>query len=126
MSARYRALAGRGVRVQRPLWASTSTKDPTYPPLYYVEALVAPDTIDTMPPEALEAYRRQGDPRIRIDQDLPGARAAFRQLGELGLDVEGLFRELEEEGIRKFIDSYGAIERSIEEKLAASAVGAEV
>ncbi len=122
-SARFRALAGRGVGLQRPLWASTSTKDPAYPALYYVEALVAPDTIDTMPPETLEAYKRHGDPRIRIDQELPAARAAFRQLGELGLDAEGLFRDLEEEGIRKFIESHGAIERSIEEKLAASAVG---
>src|SRR5205085_6441436 len=53
---RYRALAARGVRRQRPLWASTSTKDPAYPPLYYVEALVAPDSVDTMPPETFEAY----------------------------------------------------------------------
>jgi transaldolase len=120
---RYRALARRGVRLQRPLWASTSTKDPAYPALYYVEALVAPDSIDTMPPETLEAYRNHGDPRIRIDQDLPGARAAFRQLGEIGLDEGALFRRLEEEGIRKFIESHDAISRSIEEKLGALAVG---
>lgn len=122
-SARFKALAARGLRLQCPLWASTSTKDPAYPALYYVEALVAPDSVDTMPPETLEAYRRHGDPRIRIDDDLPGALAAFRQLEDLGLDEEELFRELEDEGIRKFIDSYGAIARSIEEKLAVRAVG---
>jgi transaldolase len=116
-SPRFRELARKGVQLQRPLWASTSTKDPAYPALYYVEALVALDSIDTMPPETLEAYRHHGDPRIRIDQDLPGARAVFRQLGELGLDEEALFRRLEEEGIRKFIESNEAISRSIEDKL---------
>jgi transaldolase len=122
-SARFRALARKGVQLQRPLWASTSAKAPAYPALYYVEALVAPDSIDTMPPETLEAYRDHGDPRIRIDQDLPRARAAFRQLGELGLDEEALFRDLEEEGIRKFIESYEAISRSIEEKIKALTAG---
>jgi transaldolase len=119
-SARFRALARRGVRIQRPLWASTSAKDPAYPALYYVEALVAPDSIDTMPPETLEAYRDHGDPRVRIDQDLPSAHAAFRWLRELGIDEEGVFRELEDEGIRKFIASHEGVARSIEEKLEAS------
>jgi transaldolase len=122
-SARFRALAARGARVQRPLWASTSAKDPAYPALYYVEALVAPDSIDTMPPETLEAYRDHGDPRVRIEHDLPEAHAAFRRLGELGLDEERLFRELEEEGIRKFVASHEAIARSIEGKLKALTVG---
>lgn len=121
-SVRFRELAARGARVQRPLWASTSAKDPAYPDLYYVEALVAPGSIDTMPPETLEAYRDHGDPRVRIDQDLPEAHAAFRRLGELGLDEEGLFRELEEEGIRKFIASHAAVAGSIEEKLEALTV----
>lgn len=113
----FRALAARGVRLQRPLWASTSTKDPAYPALYYVEALVAPDSVDTMPPETLEAYRDHGDPRVRIDEDLAGAHAAFRSLEELGIDEARVFRELEEEGVRKFIDSYGAVVRSIKERL---------
>ena len=62
----------KGARLQRPLWASTSTKDPAYPDLYYVEALVAPDTVDTMPPETFEAYRDHGDPKVRIHDDLDG------------------------------------------------------
>ena len=118
-TARFRALANRGARLQRPLWASTSAKDPVYPALYYVEALVAPDSVDTMPPETLAAYRDHGDPRVRIDQDLSEAHAAFRRLEDLGLDVDQLFRELEEEGIRKFIESHEAIARSISEKLRA-------
>ena len=117
--ARFRALAARGVRIQRPLWASTSTKDPAYPALYYVEALVAPDSVDTMPPETLKTYREHGDPRVRIDEDLAGAHAAFRQLGELGIDEEGVFRDLEEEGVRKFTDSYDAVLQSIQERLKA-------
>jgi transaldolase len=112
---RFQALAARGVGLQRPLWASTSTKDPAYPALYYVEALIAPDTVDTMPPETLETYRDHGDPRVRIQEDLAGARVSFRQLGDLGIGEE-IFRELEEQGIKKFADSYNAILQSIQEK----------
>ena len=122
-SVRFRALADRGARLQRPLWASTSAKDPAYPALYYVEALIAPDSIDTMPPETLDAYRDHGVPRVRIDEDLPEAHAAFRRLGDLGLDEAALFRELEEEGIRKFVASHQAVARSIDEKLKAPTVG---
>ena len=112
---RFQELAERGVRLQRPLWASTSTKDPAYPALYYVEALIAPDTVDTMPPETLETYRDHGDPRVRIQEDLAGAHAAFRQLADLGIGEE-IFCELEEQGIRKFADSYDAILQGIQEK----------
>jgi transaldolase/transaldolase/glucose-6-phosphate isomerase len=104
------------VKRQKPLWASTSTKDPSLPDLYYVEALIAPDTVDTMPPETLEAYRDHGDPKVRIREDLDGARAAFRGLKELGVDEAGIFRELEEEGIRKFSDSYDSLMKTLGEK----------
>lgn len=114
--ARFAALAQKGVKRQKPLWASTSTKDPSLPDLYYVEALIAPDTVDTMPPETLEAYRDHGDPKVRIREDLDGARAAFRGLKELGVDEAGIFRELEEEGIRKFSDSYDSLMKTLGEK----------
>ncbi|HYK41804.1 MAG TPA: transaldolase, partial [Thermoanaerobaculia bacterium] len=113
---RFAPLSRAGVKRQKPLWASTSTKDPSLPDLYYVEALVAPDTIDTMPPETLEAYRDHGDPKIRIEDDLPGARAAFRGLEELGIDQAGIFRDLEEEGVRKFSDSYDSLMKTLGEK----------
>jgi transaldolase len=115
-SPRFAALKSRGVKVQRPLWASTSTKDPKYPELYYVEALVAPDTVDTMPPETFEAYRSKGDPRIRIHDDLPGARAAFEGLAAVGIDEKRIFRELEDEGVQKFSDSYDALLKALAEK----------
>lgn len=115
-SERFARLKERNVRVQRPLWASTSTKDPAYPDLYYVEALIAPDTVDTMPPETLEAYRDHGNPRVRIHDDLPGARAVFEGLKQLRIDERQIFRELEEEGVKKFSDSYDSLMKALEEK----------
>jgi len=115
-AARFATLRKSGVALQRPLWASTSTKDPAYPDLYYVEALIAPDTVDTLPPETLEAYRDHGDPKIRIAEDLAGARHVFEGLREVGIDEKQIFRELEEEGVRKFSDSYDALLKALEEK----------
>jgi transaldolase len=114
--SRFRKHSPSGVRAQRPLWASTSTKDPAYPDLYYVEALVAPDSVDTMPPETFRAYRDHGRPKVRIHEDLDGARAVFAGLGELGIDEAAIFRELEEEGVRKFSDSYDSLMKALQEK----------
>jgi len=113
---RFQKLRQKGVALQRPLWASTSTKDPAYPDLYYVEALIAPDSVDTLPPETLEAYRDHGDPKIRIHDDLTEARRVFEGLGELGIEEKGIFRELEDEGVKKFSDSYDALLKALEEK----------
>ena len=113
---RFAALAQKGVSLQRPLWASTSTKDPAYPDLYYVEALVAPDTVDTLPPETLEAYRDHGDPKVRIHDDLAGAREVFAGLARLGIAEDRIFRELEEEGVKKFSDSFDSLMKTLEEK----------
>jgi transaldolase len=115
-SERFRALEAKGARLQRPLWASTSTKDPAYPDLYYVEALVAPQTVDTMPPETFDAYRDHGDPKVRIHDDLDGARDVFRRLSGLGIDEAAVSRELEEEGVKKFSDSYDSLLKVLAEK----------
>ena len=115
-SERFRALEARGVRLQRPLWASTSTKDPAYPDLYYVEALVARETVDTMPPETFDAYRDHGDPKVRIHDDVDGARDVFRRLSGLGIDEAAVSRELEEEGVKKFSDSYDSLLKVLSEK----------
>ncbi len=114
--SRFVALRGKGVRTQRPLWASTSTKDPAYPELYYVEALIAPDTVDTMPPETFDAYRARGNPKVRIHDDLDAARAAFRGLAQVGIDERQIFRELEEDGVKKFSDSFDALMKALAEK----------
>ena len=114
--SRFGALAKKGVALQRPLWASTSTKDPAYPELYYVEALIAPDSVDTMPPETFAAYRDRGDPKIRIHDDLSGARDVFSGLARLKIEEDRIFRELEEEGVKKFSDSYDSLMKTLEEK----------
>ncbi len=115
-SPRFTALKAKGVKVQRPLWASTSTKDPAYPDLYYVEALVAPESVDTMPPETFEAYRDHGDPKVRIREDLDAAHAVMRDLAALGVDADRIAVELEEEGVRKFSDSYDQLLKAVAEK----------
>lgn len=113
---RFAALKPRGAAVQRPLWASTSTKDKSLPDVYYVEALVAPDSVDTIPPETFEAYRDHGDPKVRIHDDLDGARAAFQTLSELSIDFAAVVHELEDEGVKKFSDSYDSLLQAIVEK----------
>jgi transaldolase len=113
---RFAALASAGARPQRPLWASTSTKDPKLPDVYYVEALLAPGTVNTLPLETLEAYRDHGDPAIRIHDDLDGAHRRMAQLGELGIDFQTVLEELEKEGVEKFSKSYHELLDTIEEK----------
>jgi transaldolase len=114
--ARFAALKNHGARVQRPLWASTSTKDPAYSDLYYVEALVAPDTVATLPPETFAAYRVHGDPKVRIHDDLTEANATFRSLADLGIDQNQVFQELEEEGAKKFSGSVDSLLQVLQEK----------
>jgi transaldolase len=114
--SRFAALKGKGAKVQRPLWASTSTKDKTLPDVYYVEALIAPDSVNTVPPETFEAYRDHGDPKVRIHDDLDGAHAAFAALPGLGIDFAVVTQELEDEGVKKFSDSYDSLLQAITAK----------
>jgi transaldolase len=118
-SERFAKLKAKGVHVQRPLWASTSTKDPKLPDLYYVEALIAPQSVNTVPPETFTAYRDHGDPKVRIHDSLDAAHAAFEGLKKLGIDDSQVYRELEEEGVKKFFDSYGKLLQAVEGKEAA-------
>jgi len=118
-SPRFAKLKAKGVAVQRPLWASTSTKDPAYPDLYYIEALIGPETVDTIPPETFAAYRDHGDPQVRIEDDLDGARAAFAGIAELGIDEAAVSQELEDEGVKKFTDSFDQLLKAVEGKEAA-------
>jgi transaldolase len=119
--ARFIALAARGARIQRPLWASTSTKNLAYPDTYYVEALIARNSINTMPPATLEAYRDHGDPVLRIDESLPEARALPPALAELGISLPDVTAQLEAEGIQAFQRSYESMLEVIRKKLSPSA-----
>jgi transaldolase len=116
-SRRFAQLHEKGVRLQRPLWASTSTKDPALPDLYYVEALIAPNSVNTMPPATFQAYKDHGEPQIRIHDDLAGAHSIFQELRDLNIDEKQISQELENEGARKFVESYAKVLRAIEAKM---------
>jgi transaldolase len=113
---RWKRLEEAGARPQRPLWASTSTKDPRYPDVYYVEALAAPRTVNTLPPETFEAYRDHGKPQDRIEERVSAAPAQLDALKEVGIDLKAVTRELEQEGVAKFAASHAAVLAGIEAK----------
>jgi len=117
--ARFKALATKGARVQRPLWASTSVKDKAYPDLLYAEALIGPNTVDTMPRETLEAFRDHGKVVDTVERDLAGARAALAGLAEIGIDMKQVTDQLEQEGVDKFQQSFDALLKGIVDKRAA-------
>jgi len=108
-SERYAALAHHGARLQRPLWASTSTKNPAYPDVYYVEAMIGPDTVDTMPPATIVAYKDHGRPKVRIDKDLDAALRVLDQLEEFGIRMEAVTQKLETDGVASFAKSFDSL-----------------
>ena len=113
---RFAALRARGARPQRVLWASTSTKNPSYPDTYYVDSLIGPDTVNTMPHVTLEAYKDHGQPEVRIEEDLDGARELFRQLEEMGINIDEVMAQLLENGVTAFADSYEMLLNEIAKK----------
>ena len=120
-TSRWDKLARAGARPQRPLWASTSTKDPRLPDIYYVEALAAPQTVNTLPPETFDAYRDHGHPVIRIQESVAAAREQLDALAEAGIDLQAVTRELEVDGVAKFAASYAAVLAGIDTKAGALA-----
>jgi len=105
-SPRWESLAAHGAHTQRLLWASTSTKDPAYEDVMYVEALIGPDTVNTLPPETLAAYRDHGNPLLRLEEHPDAASAMPGQLAALELELDTVSDELEREGVKKFIEPY--------------------
>ncbi len=115
-SDRFQALAAKGARPQRLLWASTSTKNPAYPDLKYVEPLIGPETINTLPVETLNAYRDHGQPAARLAEGLEKAAAVLQRLPELGIDLNQATQQLEDEGVEKFNQPYDNLMRTLEGK----------
>ena len=113
---RWDRLSKGGARPQRPLWASTSTKDPRYPDTHYVEALVAPRTVNTLPPETFAAYRDHGRPAVRIREGITKAPAQMKALAAAGIDLAAITRDLEVDGVAKFAASYQSLLSGIEAK----------
>lgn len=117
-SARWQALQGRGAVAQRLLWASTSTKDPAYPALKYVEALVGPHTVNTLPRATLDAYREHGKPVLRLDADPASSREVLQSLQALGIELEEVAAVLEREGVQKFVDAFEALQAAVRRQVA--------
>jgi transaldolase len=115
-SAAFKKLAARGARPQRLLWASTSTKNPVYPDVKYVEPLIGPDTVNTLPPETLEAYRDHGDPAPRLTKGVDRAAAVLARLPDLGLDLDQATQQLEDEGVEKFNKPFDSLMATLEGK----------
>jgi transaldolase len=103
---RWEALAARGARVQRPLWASTSTKNPAYPDTLYVDSLIGPDTVNTLPDATITAFAEHGTLRRTVDADVDEAAAIWRRLGEVGVDLADVSDTLEREGVTNFEKSF--------------------
>lgn len=112
----WQALSAQGARPQRLLWASTSTKDPSYSPIKYVEELVVPGTVNTMPLETLNAYRRLGRPELRLERHLAEGADAREGLERLDVDLEAVAAQLEREGVAKFIEPFDRLQRWLEDR----------
>jgi transaldolase len=115
---RWEALAAAGAKVQRPLWASTSTKNPEYRDVLYVEELVARDTVNTMPLETIEAFADHGEVRGQTaTEGLDRAHQLWSDLAALGIDEDDVGQRLDREGVEKFADSYNGAVEAIEAKV---------
>ena len=112
----WESLAARGARPQRLLWASTSTKDKSYSPVKYVEELVVPGTVNTLPLETLDTYRRVGRPELRLERHIAEASDVREGLERLGLDLESVATQLEREGVSKFIEPFDKLQHWLEDK----------
>lgn len=122
--ARFKKLAQKGARTQRLLWASTSTKNPAYGDVKYVEPLIGPDTVNTMPPETITAYRDHGNPALRIEEDAEKTHVIFQKLKSCGIDIDEITERLEKEGVEKFIKPFDELKKAIKQKIQTSHAGA--
>jgi transaldolase len=113
---RFESLKHSGAHVQRPLWASTSTKNPAYRDVLYAEELIGPDTVDTMPLETIKNFRDHGRVRRSIEDDIPGARAVLDALEQIGIHYAQVTQQLLDEGVQKFADSFHQLFAGIESK----------
>ena len=113
---RWENLKIKGARVQRPLWASTSTKNPAYPDTMYVDNLIGPDTVNTVPPATLEAFRDHGVAEVTITRDLEQAKQALEQLAAAGISMDVVTDELEVEGVQAFAEAFSQLLKTIDER----------
>ena len=115
-SDRFRKLEKLGAKKQKVLWASTSTKDPSFSDVKYVEALIGPDTINTLPMETIDAFRDHGKVQDHLENNLVKARQVLDKLKENDIDIDEVTQKLEDEGVEKFNKSYDSLLKAIESK----------
>ncbi len=113
---RWQNLSSAGAQMQRPLWASTGTKNPAYSDVLYIETLIGPDTVNTIPPATYNAFRDHGKVKVTIHDDLSGAHQVFAKLKELGIDLKAVTDELTAAGVKSFADSYNNLIAVIERR----------
>jgi transaldolase len=116
---RYKKLVPLGARLQRPLWASTSTKNPSYRDVIYVEELIGAHTVNTMPPLTLDAFRDHGVTRVSLEENLDGCKQNLADLEAMGISMDKVTSDLELEGVKSFADAYDALLKTLEERRAA-------
>jgi transaldolase / glucose-6-phosphate isomerase len=119
----FAKLKAQGARVQRPLWASTGTKNPNYSDVLYVESLIGPDTVNTLPPATFTAFRDHGKARLTIEENLEEARSTLAKLAEVGIDLKQVCQKLQDDGVKAFADSFESLMQSITSKRAALTSG---
>lgn len=118
-SERFKKLQGNGAKVQRPLWASTGTKNPAYSDILYVQELIGPDTVNTMPPQTIDAFRDHGVVGRTVDENYEDAKRVLAELAELGISMKDVTDELQREGVEAFSTSFRGINETTAKKAAA-------
>lgn len=113
---RWEKPAAAGARVQRPLWGSTSAKNPAYPDTIYVDELIGPDTVNTVPPETLAAFEDHGTVALTVRDGLDEARDHLRRLSELGIDLDAITEKLQRDGVQSFADAFEGLLQSVATK----------
>jgi transaldolase len=116
-SDRWRALEAKGARPQRPLWASTGVKNPAYPDTLYVSELIAPGIVNTMPEKTMKAYADHGAPGTPVQKNYEEAAAVLKSVQDAGVDLDDVFKVLEDEGVQKFVDSWDELTESVRAEL---------
>ena len=120
-SDRWRALEAQGAVPQRPLWASTGVKNPEYSDTMYISELIAPGTVNTMPEKTMMAYADHGSPGTPVQKSYDDAAAVMKAVADAGIDLDDVFRVLEDEGVQKFVDSWDELTESVRTQLEAKA-----
>ena len=115
-SNKFKKLADKGARVQRLLWASTGTKNPDYSDVKYIEPLIGPNTVNTVPLETISAYRDHGNPKSSLEQDIKEANWIMAQLPELGISIDKVTGQLEDEGVKKFNEPFDKLMEALMKK----------